>query len=87
MLLNITGPALAQAIQAMEHEASISSFETEDLLQQMELQQLRGELEKATLTLESSLNNLLSWFRWISFAISSVITFVEVTGLAYCLRQ
>lgn len=58
----------------MEHEAGMSSFETEDLLQQMELQQLQREIENPQ-GFTSSLESILT-----------MVTFVVVTGLACCLR-
>jgi len=73
----------------MEHEAGMYSFETEDLLQQMDLQRLEKELEKAqneTLQLSSTVNNPFGLMHWISAIISCVVTFVSTILLIGFLR-
>lgn len=80
VLRNHSGPELASAIQAMEHEAGMSSFETEDLLQQMDLHRLQKELEKTkeeTLEINTSLNNPFGLVHWIAAILSSITTFVS----------
>ena len=80
VLRNHSGPDLVAAIAAMEHEAGMLSFETEDLLQQMELNRLEVELNKTrteTLDLSTSLNNPFGWVHWVSAVISCFTTFIS----------
>jgi hypothetical protein len=88
VLRNFSGAHLDQAFAAMEHEAGMTSFETEDLLQQMDIQRLEQELERAEseqATLVRDLSNPFSIFHWIGVGISALVTFVAVTVLAGCL--
>jgi len=88
VLRNFSGTHLEQAFAAMEHEAGMTSFETEDLLQQMDIQRLEQELEQAQAdhrTIAQSLNRPLSAFHWIGIGISALVTFVAVTILSGCL--
>lgn len=78
VLRNLSGTDLSEAIQAMEHEAGMSSFETEDLLQQRELQQLRQEIEQAeteTHKLQTTVTNPFQLVYWIAPLIASLGTF------------
>ena len=87
ILRNHSGDALKHAIQALEHEAGMTSFETEDLLQQMELQQLQQAADLAQverLELQQTLESPFSFFHWISIGFSAIITFVVVTLVAWC---
>jgi hypothetical protein len=80
VLRNHSGPELASAIQAMQHEAGMASFETEDLLQQMDLHRLQEELNKAqleTVKINTSLNNPFGIVHWIAAILSSLTTFVS----------
>jgi len=89
ILRNHSGLSLSQAIEAMEHEAGMYSFETEDLLQQMDLQRLEKELEKAqneTLQLSSTVNNPFGLMHWMLAIISCVVTFVSTILLIGFLR-
>jgi hypothetical protein len=79
-LRNHSGPEFASAIQAMQHEAGMASFETEDLLQQMDLNRLQEELNKAqqeTVKINTSLNNPFGIVHWIAAILSSITTFVS----------
>jgi uncharacterized membrane protein YcjF (UPF0283 family) len=71
----------------MEHEAGMTSFETEDLLQQLDIQRLEQELQHAQTEqrlLVQNLNNPFSLFHWIGVGMSALVTFVAVTILAGC---
>ena len=88
ILRNHSGPLLHEAIKALEHEAGMTSFETEDLLQQMELQQLQQAAELAKverLELRQEISSPFSFFHWISIGVSAVITFLAVTLVAACI--
>ena len=88
VLRNHSGPELTLAMHAMEHEAGMSSFETEDLLQQMEINQLQTALDesnKRQLELEDQASNPWAFVHWIGILISALVTFVAVTIIAGCL--
>jgi hypothetical protein len=88
VLRNHSGPQLRQALEALTHEAGQTFFETEDILQQIEMQQLKMQIELLEqVKLEQRLNNPLSMFHWIGVGISALVTFVLITLLAMCLRQ
>jgi hypothetical protein len=87
VLRNFSGTHLDQAFAAMEHEAGMTSFETEDLLQQLDIQGLEQELDQAQTEqklLVQNLNNPFSISHWIGVGISALVTFVAVTILAGC---
>jgi hypothetical protein len=87
VLRNFSGEHLDRAFAAMEHEAGMTSFETEDLLQQLDIQRLEQELEHAQTEqklLVQNLNNPFSIFHWIGVGMSALVTFVAVTILAGC---
>ena len=53
-------------MQEMEHEAGVISFETEEILQQVDLDFERRES-----------SNLFSWAKWITPLIAAFISFVQ----------
>ena len=65
VLRNISTPQFPLAMQELEHEAGVISFETEDILQQVDLDFKRREAR-----------NLFSWAKWVTPLISAVISFV-----------
>jgi len=88
VLRNHSGPQLLDAIANLQHEAGMTSFETEDLLQQMEIQQLQLQVDILKQErLDLQLNNPLSMFHWIGIGISALVTFITVTALAVCARR
>jgi hypothetical protein len=73
-------PELASAIQAMQHDAGMALFETEDLLQQMDLHPLQEELEKAkqeTVKINTSLNNPFGIVHLIAATLPSITMFIS----------
>ena len=66
VLQNISDPQFLQAMQEMEHEAGVISFETEEILQQVDLDFERRES-----------SNLFSWAKWIAPLIAAFISFVQ----------
>ena len=77
VLRNHSGSTLANAIAAIEHEAGMSSFETEDVLQQMELLALQQRLDKADEETRRY-SDPFQWIHWVSAIISSIGTFVSI---------
>ena len=65
VLRNITTPQFLQAMQELEQTAGVVSFETEDILQQVDLDFERKESR-----------DLFSWAKWVTPLISAVISFV-----------
>ena len=68
----------------------MTSFETEDLLQQMEINQLQTALDesnKRQLELEDQTSNPWVFVHWIGILISALVTFVAVTIVAGCLLR
>jgi hypothetical protein len=64
----------------MQHEAGMALFETEDLLQQMDLHPLQEELEKAkqeTVKINTSLNNPFGIVHWIAATLPSITMFIS----------
>jgi hypothetical protein len=88
VLRNHSGPQLRQALEALTHEAGQTFFETEDILQQIEMQQLKLQVDILEQEkLDVKLNNPLSMFHWIGIGVSALVTFVLITLFAMCLRQ
>jgi hypothetical protein len=88
ILRNHNQTALNQAAFALQHEAGMMSFETEDLLQQVELQQLQLQMEGLEhVKIADHLKNPWALFHWISIGISALFTFVCITIVAFCLRR
>ena len=65
VLRNITMPQFIQAMRELENEASVISFETEDILQQVDLNSERRES-----------SNLYSWAKWITPLIAAYVSFM-----------
>ena len=65
VLRNISTPQFLQAMQELEHEAGVISFETEDILQQEDLD---FECQESS--------NLFSWAKWVSPLIAAFVSFV-----------
>ena len=65
VLRNISTPQFLQAMQELEHEAGVISFETEDILQQVDLDFERREAR-----------DVFGWAKWITPMISAIISFV-----------
>ena len=65
VLRNITMPQFIQAMRELENEASVISFEMEDILQQVDLNSERRES-----------SNLYSWAKWITPLIAAYVSFM-----------
>ena len=65
VLRNISTPQFLQATQELEHKAGVISFETEDVLQQVDLDFERQES-----------CNVFGWAKWITPLISAFISFM-----------
>ena len=68
----------------------MTSFETEDLLQQMDIQQLEREIRKSQLETKALVGDLGTpgaFFHWISIGISALITFVVTVTFVFFLRR
>ena len=65
VLRNISTPQFLQAMQELEQAAGVISFETEDILQQVDLDFQHQEAR-----------DLFSWAKWVTPLISAVISFV-----------
>ena len=78
ILKNISESLFKDAIHELEHEAGMISFETKDILQQVDL-----NFEKV------EFHNLFGWAKWITPLISGYIYFTVAmillgVGKAYC---
>ena len=73
VLRNISQPVFLQAVKYLEEAAGVVSFETEDVLQQVDL---NSERRKS--------RNLFSWAKWITPIIAGIMSFllsIIVVGL------